>query len=689
MRSRQLSVFFVVLASLAALVSHVGWWTRSTVLDEDGFAEALVEAMDDPELRASVSTVIVEDVVEGAEPRLVAARPVVEGAVDTVLSSDAFASALRAAARDVHRSVFDASAPTVTVQITRLVSQAQDLVRSVDPELAEAPGWDTAAELPLATEDFVDTARAGDDVSQWLTYSSTALAVLLAGLALWVSDARRRTLADIGAGMLGVAGLTIVLSVIGGIELERRIPGDYAEVGSQLFSAFTASLRTASLWLGAIGLFLIAGTAARNPDHPPPSLLTPVQLAREAVENHQLRQHPLIRSSALALVGIAIVYWREELVPLLLIGAGAWIAFVGVYGILDVVGRYEGQDKKLLVSPRALWVSAIVVIAAALVLAFLASRNAFDGVLSPEPDSCNGHVELCDKTLDEVTFAGTHNSMAAARESGWYSPYHLGGIRQQLDDGIRALLIDTHFGQPGPGGTIFSANPDESGEEGIGSRETERAESIRRQFPQSESDREPYLCHAFCELGATPLDQALADVEGFLSDNEREVLILFVEDNVPAETFADVASSAGLTEYVYDHQPGEAFPTLGEMIDSGERLLVMGETQGPPPSWYENGFELTKDTPYDAATIDELSCEVNRGPEDAPLFLVNHWVQQTPPSRDLAARANSYDVLSRQMSECEAQRGQKPNIVAVDFYSEGDTFAVVDELNGVGSGLPS
>src|SRR5215213_4432573 len=57
---------------------------------------------------------------------------------------------------------------------------------------------------------------------------------------------------------------------------------------------------------------------------------------------------------------------------------------------------------------------------------------------------CNGLAELCDRRVDQVTFAGTHNSMAAGKE-GWYAPDQQNGIPAQLRAGIRALLIDTQY----------------------------------------------------------------------------------------------------------------------------------------------------------------------------------------------------------------------------------------------------
>ena len=60
---------------------------------------------------------------------------------------------------------------------------------------------------------------------------------------------------------------------------------------------------------------------------------------------------------------------------------------------------------------------------------------------------CNKHLELCDRTLDRVVFAGTHNSMSAPSELRLVLIAHQsGGILAQLSKGVRAFLIDLHYG---------------------------------------------------------------------------------------------------------------------------------------------------------------------------------------------------------------------------------------------------
>ena len=70
---------------------------------------------------------------------------------------------------------------------------------------------------------------------------------------------------------------------------------------------------------------------------------------------------------------------------------------------------------------------------------------------------CNGHAALCDRRVDQVAFLGTHNAMAAADEPGWFFAAQDVGISQQLGDGVRALMIDTHYGISTPRGVATRA----------------------------------------------------------------------------------------------------------------------------------------------------------------------------------------------------------------------------------------
>jgi len=229
-------------------------------------------------------------------------------------------------------------------------------------------------------------------------------------------------------------------------------------------------------------------------------------------------------------------------------------------------------------------------------------------------------------------------------EDGWIAPNQQYGMARQLQDGIRAMLLDT-----------------------------------------KEWGGELYLCHGACELGSIPLSEALGIIHDFLTQNSGEFLVLIFQDSISAAQTAAAFADSGLDSLAYAHAPGAAWPLVGDLIAANTRLLVSAESEGPPPDWYHHAWDLFQDTHYAFSDVGAIHCEPNRGAESNPLFLVNHWVDGflgVPVEGD-AAEANSASVLMDQVARCEAERGLRPTLLAVDFYAVGDLFEVVDTLNGV------
>jgi hypothetical protein len=134
----------------------------------------------------------------------------------------------------------------------------------------------------------------------------------------------------------------------------------------------------------------------------------------------------------------------------------------------------------------------------------------------------------------------------------------------------------------------------------------------------------------------------------------------------------------------YTPTPGEPWPTLGEMVESGHRVVVLSENEsgGTTYPWLLPGFDWVQDTPFDSRRVSDLTCELNRGRSDSPLVLVNHWLNNFDSRVTDARTVNAADVLGPRLDRCVAQRGHV-NQVAVDFYDQGDLFAEVDRLNGL------
>ena len=167
--------------------------------------------------------------------------------------------------------------------------------------------------------------------------------------------------------------------------------------------------------------------------------------------------------------------------------------------------------------------------------------------------SCNGSPSLCDRRYSNVTFVGAHDSPFVGL--GLSDNQYL-SVKAQMDMGVRFLQGQTH----------------------------NKNNAIQ-------------MCHTSCDLrDAGSLATFLAPVRAFLDANPNEVVSLLLTngDNIPISKFGDVFKTAGLDTYAF--APGStldmgSWPTLGELIDRGRRLVVfMGRftyhLDSPPVSWW-------------------------------------------------------------------------------------------------------
>ena len=309
---------------------------------------------------------------------------------------------------------------------------------------------------------------------------------------------------------------------------------------------------------------------------------------------------------------------------------------------------------------------------------------------SDRPATCLGSEDLCDRRLDQVALATTHNSMNAAAD-GFEYPDQQSGIEAQLAAGVRGFLVDSYLGtvRTLDGEELVYTEITTTSRVNLLAQATHK-ESVRRAIdvrrragaPSDDAPREVYLCHQFCELGAVPMRAAVATWKAFLEEHPDQVLVIVLQDEMPAEPLEPAL--ADLAPYVATLDPAEPLPTLGEMVESGKRLVLGLENGdlGPEiPNVFADG--LMQEVPYKYRSVPSLervtSCRRNRGSRDAPLFLLNHWV--SPASETAAAEANATGVLGDRIDRCADLRGQPVNLVAVDFYGSGDLFSVVDGLD--------
>ncbi|KAI8962681.1 PLC-like phosphodiesterase [Daldinia sp. FL1419] len=269
---------------------------------------------------------------------------------------------------------------------------------------------------------------------------------------------------------------------------------------------------------------------------------------------------------------------------------------------------------------------------------------------------CNGHAELCNRQYSKVTFVGAHNSPFTGVGP---ADNQLTDPTEQLDQGVRFLQAQTQ-----------------------------------------EKDGSPQMCHTSCLLeDAGSLQDYLGPIKTWLEGHPDEVVTLLLTnpDAIDINKYGDIFKSTGLDSYVFtpDKQLGlDDWPTLGDMISSGKRVVVFMDynmdTSKVP--YILDEFAYYFETPFDP-TEDILSgCGIDRPSgvsADGRMFLANHNlnVEILPdvliPNLVEAHNTNSVESITEQTDNCKSSYGRVPNVVLLDFVSQGDTIKAQDLLNGL------
>jgi hypothetical protein len=677
----------VVLAVLALVLAYAG----RSILSGDAFAERSVATLNDQSVRDDVADHLTDAIVTSGNGDLAAVRPLVRAIAGGVVGSGAFAGLFRRAVLELHASLVAGHSSAILLTVADAGVLMQGALERLAPNVAAGVGADRLAKLgsvhPGSTVLAVIRFARRVYAVAWVL---AVAAVVLAVLALWLSGDRRRTTRRLGLGLAFGGLATAALYLVGGAIAGRlAAPGRESAVAA-VWRAFAHGLLVQALCLAAAGAIVAAvAMAGEREAHGAGAGLTPA--ARAA------------RSLLVVAVGVVILFEPATAVTVAAYGAGLIIIFYGAHSLIEVAvstGRPTGSSARRVAWKRHLRRLAAPVLGLAAVAgaATVIATGGGDEAAAISPAACNGSAALCDRPLDEVSFASTHNSMASVTIPSWLFGQQDGTIKDQLAYGIRGLLIDTYYGYAVKGGVrtdLASLPKRELAVQAIGAPAVDAAERIRSRLgDQNLGRRQIFLCHGFCEIGAVSLSSALADLRTFLVSNPGAVVVVINQDEgVSPQDIERSFDQAGLLDLVY-RGPLGPFPTLREMIDSGQRLVVMAENDAGTIPWYHLAYgQALQETPFTFKTASALtdpselaaSCRANRGPASAPLFLLNNWVDTTPvPRASLADVVNARATLLSRAQECRRIRHRLPNLVAVDFYRRGDVLGVVRALNGGG-----
>jgi hypothetical protein len=197
---------------------------------------------------------------------------------------------------------------------------------------------------------------------------------------------------------------------------------------------------------------------------------------------------------------------------------------------------------------------------------------------------------------------------------------------------------------------------------------------------------EPFLCHSLCEVGRLPLTDGFAHYTHFLEENPDNVLVFILETYISAEDTFIALEESGLSDHLYQGDSSSSWPTLGDLIDSNQQVIIFTDGETGEYPWLLDVWEYCFETDWLNYSLEDFTCEPNRGNPENDLFILNHFIYYPSgewdfASEELAATINTADILLERIEQCAEERGIRPNFINLDFYATGDLIEVVHQLN--------
>jgi hypothetical protein len=701
---RVASIVLAVVGCVLAVVGGVAFYAREQIFDSDAFADNAAETLKDDQVQEALAGPIVDQAVDRGPDVLINARPLLLSATEGVLESTPFRAVFRKGARKVHKAVFSKDRNEIALTVANADVLIADAVSAKSPKLGAKIPRNVGDRLVALTESntLLTVVRVSDDV-RFLGLLLPLLALLCLAGSVAVAVDRRQALLVASSGVTVAAVIGFFLLLIARAIVLSQFDDETVHLAvAAVWEAFFGGLRAWILGLGFIAI-LVAAAAAMARERDP---IVPARRALAFVTRTPAT--PWARGGRAVAVGaVSLLFVLQPTLALQIVAVlfGAYGLFFAACELLGLIALPPAPERKRRAAPplRTLVGGAAllaVLVVGVVVLVSGGEEGKREISRPPGPvTNCNGFSQLCDRPLNEVSFPATHNAMSAAQLPGWYQPNQRNDIREQLDDGIRAFLIDSHYGinrSSGPVLTDLEREGTSKVLEGItaelGPEAAASFQAIDAQYAHRGGEGKPgsYFCHVVCELGSIEMVRTLDWFRDFLQTHPDELVIIFIEDKVSPSDTATAFEKSGILPYAYIHKLDQPFPTMRELIESDKRLFVMAEEdsgRGAIP-WYHQGFELAMETPYTFTSADELaspaSCVKNRGGNGKPLFQLNHWVEKLPRSPRTAETVNDFDFLVKRARLCQQLRNDAlPNIVAVDYYNKGDVVAATESLNGL------
>ena len=327
------------------------------------------------------------------------------------------------------------------------------------------------------------------------------------------------------------------------------------------------------------------------------------------------------------------------------------------------------------------------IIAAIVVPTTLVSRSSVVAAVTDGSNgdnrTCNGFAANCYRRVNEIMYPTMHNAMATLEDQFPVAYNHLYSLEDALEMGFRAFLMDT---------CVCT---------GLGAQ----------------------FCHASCAIGYRRPVPVFTDIVDFLNRNGNEIIILELQVGEDSfDPFYDkMLEVENLTSMMYHHPDRTApWPIINDLIANNtvrcnareslisacslpltscdllpsiQRLIIF-QHDGPDcnaglcPPGFHNTYEFIFETTWNATGVEGLmnfteTCVRTRGRKFSAFVLSNHFATNSLglPQQDIAEQVNLAANIRNRTDACTEMLERQTNLLAVDFWSVGDTVAVVQEYN--------
>lgn len=301
-----------------------------------------------------------------------------------------------------------------------------------------------------------------------------------------------------------------------------------------------------------------------------------------------------------------------------------------------------------------------------------ATSASASAVSSGNTTPCNGYASFCNRKYSNISMVAAHNSPFRVRDN--VASNQMLDVNTQLNDGIRMLQFQVH--KPNGSSPLL-------------------------------------LCHTSCNLlNAGTLVAYLTTVRQWLDRNPYDVITILMGnyDVLSPQNFVAPVMDSGLLKYAYTPptvpMPLASWPTLGEMIISGKRVVIMLDYEADQTAipWLLDEFGQMWETPF-SPTNRDFPCTVDRPPNQNRnesmdrMYMANHNLNVELslgtfnlliPAFPLLNETNAvtgYGSAGAQMNSCTSDWGRPPNFLLVDYYNlgnfNGSVFQVAANANGV------